>query len=76
MLQIHKLIYYPQNIKFLAPSLCVIICDLCNHDLCEKSSDHPIACRLMPEENEYVSDMTLNLVHPKNIIVTLKRKRP
>ncbi|XP_050914581.1 uncharacterized protein LOC127129440 [Lathyrus oleraceus] len=30
----------------------------------------------MPEENECVADMTLNLVQPKNMLATLKRKRP
>ncbi|XP_050918727.1 uncharacterized protein LOC127136177 [Lathyrus oleraceus] len=30
----------------------------------------------MPEEKECVDDITLNLVQPKNILVTLKRKRP
>ncbi|XP_058776984.1 uncharacterized protein LOC131651336 [Vicia villosa] len=44
--------------------------------LCKKLVDHPIACCLMPKEEECVSDMTLNLVQPKNILVTLKRKRP
>ncbi|XP_050914631.1 uncharacterized protein LOC127129506 [Lathyrus oleraceus] len=30
----------------------------------------------MSEEKECVADMTLNSVQPKNILVTLKRKRP
>ncbi|XP_050909874.1 protein FAR1-RELATED SEQUENCE 5-like [Lathyrus oleraceus] len=30
----------------------------------------------MPKEKECVPDMTLNLFQPKNILVTLKRKRP
>ncbi|XP_050889051.1 uncharacterized protein LOC127094235 [Lathyrus oleraceus] len=30
----------------------------------------------MPEEKEYGAYMTLNLVQPKNILATLKRKRP
>lgn len=37
-----------------------------NHDLCENLFGHPSVCRLMPEEKEYVVDMTLNLVQPKN----------
>ncbi|XP_050890066.1 uncharacterized protein LOC127095415 [Lathyrus oleraceus] len=49
-----------------------VICDLHNHDLCEKIVGHPSVCRLMPEENECVVDMTLNLVQPKNILATLK----
>ncbi|XP_050914688.1 uncharacterized protein LOC127129577 [Lathyrus oleraceus] len=53
-----------------------VICDLHNHDLCEKLVDHPIACRLMPEEKKCVDYMTLNLVQPKNILTTLKWKRP
>lgn len=53
-----------------------VICDLHNHDLYEKSVGHPSVCRLMLEETKYVADMTLNLVQPKNILTTLKRKRP
>ncbi|XP_050919722.1 uncharacterized protein LOC127137294 [Lathyrus oleraceus] len=37
---------------------------------------HPIVYRLMPEEKECVVNMTLNLVQLKNILATLKRKRP
>lgn len=53
-----------------------VICDLHNHDMCEKLTGHSIACRLMPEEKEIVSDMTLNMVQPKNILATLKHKIP
>ncbi|XP_050876420.1 uncharacterized protein LOC127080131 [Lathyrus oleraceus] len=53
-----------------------VICGLHNHDLCEKLADHPSVRWLIPEEKECVAHMTLNLVQPKNIIVTLKRKRP
>ncbi|XP_050920380.1 uncharacterized protein LOC127138017 [Lathyrus oleraceus] len=53
-----------------------VICCLYNHDLCEKLVGHPSVCRLMLEEKEYVADMTLNLVQLKNILVTLKWKRP
>ncbi|XP_050915838.1 uncharacterized protein LOC127130927 [Lathyrus oleraceus] len=53
-----------------------VICGLYNHDLCEKLVSHPIVYRLMPEEKEYVADMTLNLIQTKNISATLKRKRP
>ncbi|XP_050915675.1 uncharacterized protein LOC127130752 [Lathyrus oleraceus] len=52
-----------------------VISGLHNHDMCDKLVGHPIACRLMPEEKEIVSDMTLNMVHPKNILATLKHKR-
>ncbi|XP_050888790.1 uncharacterized protein LOC127093946 [Lathyrus oleraceus] len=52
-----------------------VICGLHNHDLCEKLSDHQIVCRLMQEEKERVADMTFNLIQPKNILATLKRKR-
>lgn len=47
-----------------------------NHALTEKLVDHPIICRLVSEEREHVSDMTLNMVAPKNILATLKWKRP
>ncbi|XP_050889882.1 protein FAR-RED ELONGATED HYPOCOTYL 3-like [Lathyrus oleraceus] len=53
-----------------------VICGLHNHDLCEKLVGHPSLCQLMPEEKEYVADMTLNLVQSKNIFATLKWKRP
>ncbi|XP_050897520.1 uncharacterized protein LOC127104377 [Lathyrus oleraceus] len=53
-----------------------VMCGLHNHDLCKKLADHSIACRLMPEEKECVVDMTLNLVQPKNILATVKWKRP
>ncbi|XP_058779475.1 uncharacterized protein LOC131653367 [Vicia villosa] len=53
-----------------------VICCLHNHDLIPKLVGHPIACRLLPDEKTCVSDMTLSLVPPKNILVTLKRKRP
>ncbi|XP_050891007.1 uncharacterized protein LOC127096489 [Lathyrus oleraceus] len=49
-----------------------VICGLHNHNLCEKLSYRPIACRLMPEEKECVSD----IVQLKNILATLRRKRP
>ncbi|XP_050908120.1 uncharacterized protein LOC127121717 [Lathyrus oleraceus] len=53
-----------------------VICDLYNHDLYEKLVGHPSVCRLMPEEKEYVDDMTLNMVQLKNILATLKQKWP
>ena len=53
-----------------------VLCGLHNHDLSLKLAGHPIACRLLPDEKTCVSDMTLNLVPPKNILATLKRKRP
>ncbi|XP_050896317.1 protein FAR1-RELATED SEQUENCE 6-like [Lathyrus oleraceus] len=52
------------------------ICGLHNHDLCEKLVGHLIVFRLILEEKGCVSDMTLNLVQPKNILTTLKRKKP
>ncbi|XP_058747029.1 uncharacterized protein LOC131620019 [Vicia villosa] len=53
-----------------------VICGLHNYDLCQKLAGHPIASRLLPDEKTCVSDMTLSLVPPKNILATLKRKRP
>lgn len=52
-----------------------MIYGLHNHDICEKLVGHPNAGRLMLKEKEFVLDMTLNLVQPKNILATLKRKR-
>ncbi|CAK8560404.1 unnamed protein product [Lathyrus sativus] len=51
-----------------------VICGLHNHDLCSKLQGHPSVCLLKPEEKTCISDMTLNLVQPKNIFATLKRK--
>ncbi|XP_058749139.1 uncharacterized protein LOC131622106 [Vicia villosa] len=53
-----------------------VICDTHNHDMCHELVGHLIASHLMPDENEIVSDMTLNMVLPKNILANLKRKRP
>lgn len=47
-----------------------------NHYLCYKLVGHPIACLPNSEENKLVFDMMLNMVHPKNTLTTLKRKRP
>lgn len=53
-----------------------MICGLHNHDLCLKLADHPRVYRLKLKEKECVADMTLNLVQAKNILATLKQKRP
>src|ERR1044072_470219 len=53
-----------------------VISDEHNHDLTPKLVGHPIACRLLPDKKTCVFDMTLNLVPPKNILATLKHKRP
>ena len=41
-----------------------------------KISGHPSVCRLKPEDKTCISEMTINLVPPKNILATLKRKEP
>ncbi|CAK8567943.1 unnamed protein product [Lathyrus sativus] len=51
------------------------MCGVHNHDLCLKLVGHPSVCRLKPEEKVCISDMTLNLVQPKNILAILKRKQ-
>lgn len=53
-----------------------VICDIHNHDMRHKLVSHLIACLLNPEEKEIISNLTLNMVQPKNILTTLKRKRP
>lgn len=53
-----------------------VIFDTHNHDKCDKLVYRPIACHLRPEEKEIVSNMTLSMAQPQNILVTLKRKRP
>ncbi|XP_050889208.1 uncharacterized protein LOC127094411 [Lathyrus oleraceus] len=52
-----------------------VIFGIHNHALTDKLVSHPIVCRLVPEERELVSDMTLNMVVPKNILASLKRKK-
>ncbi|XP_058725564.1 uncharacterized protein LOC131596844 [Vicia villosa] len=51
-----------------------VICGLHNHDLCAKLQGHSSVCRLNPEEKTCISDMSLNLFQPKNILATLKWK--
>ncbi|XP_058726798.1 uncharacterized protein LOC131598189 [Vicia villosa] len=53
-----------------------VICGLHNHDSCSKLQGHPSVCQLKPNEKTCISDMSLNLVQPKNILSTLKRKEP
>ncbi|XP_050875059.1 uncharacterized protein LOC127078669 [Lathyrus oleraceus] len=53
-----------------------VICCLHNPDFYEKLTDHPIACRLILEEKDFISDMPLNLIQPKNILASLKHQRP
>ncbi|XP_058776942.1 protein FAR1-RELATED SEQUENCE 5-like [Vicia villosa] len=45
-----------------------------NHGLDDKLLGHSIVFCLVPEDKELVSDMTLNMVAPKNILVYLKQK--
>ena len=52
-----------------------VISGIRNHALTDKLVIHPIGCRLIPEERELVSNMILNMVAPKNILISLKRKR-
>lgn len=51
-----------------------VISGIHNHTLCQKLADHPVVCCLIMEENELFSDMTFNMVVPKNMLATLKRK--
>lgn len=53
-----------------------VIFGIDNHGLTDKLADHPIICWLVPEEKELVSNMTLNMVVLKNIVTSLKRKKP
>lgn len=53
-----------------------VISNIHNHTLTNKLVVHPIVCRLVLEDMELVSDMTLNMVSLKNILMTLKQKRP
>ncbi|CAK8543296.1 unnamed protein product [Lathyrus sativus] len=45
-------------------------------DTGSRKYNHPIVCRILPEERELVSDMTLNMVALENILITLKQKKP
>lgn len=47
-----------------------------NHALHDRLPGNPIVCHLISQERELVSDMTLNMVAPKNILAYLKQKRP
>lgn len=51
-----------------------VIYSIHNHSLTDKLVDHFIICLIISEERELVSDMTLNIVASKNILVSLKRK--
>ena len=53
-----------------------VIPSIHNNALYDKLVGHPIICRLVLEVRELVSDMTLNMVAPKNILASLKWKRP
>lgn len=53
-----------------------VIFGIHNHALNDKLVRHPIVCCLVPKYMELVSDMTLNMVAPKNILASLKQKRP
>ncbi|XP_050895505.1 uncharacterized protein LOC127102138 [Lathyrus oleraceus] len=53
-----------------------VVSGMHDYALSDKLAGHPIVCRLIPEENELVSDMTLNTVASKSILANLKRKRP
>ncbi|XP_050915837.1 uncharacterized protein LOC127130926 [Lathyrus oleraceus] len=43
-----------------------VVSSIHNHVLCQKLVGHPIVCRLISDEKELVSDMTLNMAAPKN----------
>lgn len=47
-----------------------------SHRLDHKLSNHPTAIRLDCDENKFFAKMTMKMVMPKNILTTLKRKRP
>lgn len=53
-----------------------VIFGIHNHALNNKLFDHPIVCLLILEEGELILDMTLNMVVPKNILASLKQKKP
>lgn len=53
-----------------------MVCGIHNHALCHKLVGLPIVLCLISEEKKLVFDMTSNMVQPKNILSTLKRKRP
>ncbi|XP_050876699.1 uncharacterized protein LOC127080422 [Lathyrus oleraceus] len=53
-----------------------LISDIHNHALTDKLYGHPIVCHLVLEDMKLVSDTTLNLVVPENILASLKQKIP
>lgn len=52
-----------------------VISGIHNHALTDKLVSRPIVCLFVPEERELVSDTTLNMVSPKNILAYLKQKK-
>lgn len=52
-----------------------MVCGIHNRDLCYKLADHSIVFHFNFEENDLVSNMTLNMVQPRNILATFKQKR-
>lgn len=52
-----------------------VMCGKHNHEMMENLEDHPIAGRLNEEEMKLVHEMTINTVRPKNILMTLKKRR-
>lgn len=52
-----------------------VMCGKHNHEMMENLEDNPIAGRLNEEEMKLVHEMTNNTVRPKNILMTLKKRR-
>ena len=53
-----------------------VISSMNNHFLFEILFGNSIICHLVLEDKELISDMTLNMVAPKNTLASLKWKRP
>ncbi|XP_050891220.1 uncharacterized protein LOC127096711 isoform X2 [Lathyrus oleraceus] len=53
-----------------------VVCGKHNHEMTENLQGHPIASRLNVEEKKLVYEMINNMVLPKDILMTLKKRRP
>lgn len=53
-----------------------VVCGKHNHEMAENLQGHPIASRLNVEEKKLVYEMINDMVLPKDILTTLKKRRP
>lgn len=54
----------------------IMVCGVHNYDLDQKLINHHIFDLINVDEKKFIAEMTMNLIHSKNIVVTLKIKKP